>query len=391
MNDDKYFSDQFVEKAKEKLDSIDFNKLNQDVYNTIDGAISIAKLGLNKYDNFINTLNGKDNKGKYNYPTKNPEVVVQYPKNRTKSSIFTALGSAGLTLNGITAAGVLIAMFSAGSAISPLIATLLFWVAPWSALSYYLFRKGKQIKNKNLRFSRYIKNLSNSTIMLVKDLADSVQKNVDFTKKDLKELIAEDYFHQARLVENDEIFILDNNSFKQYKNYLTDNPNLVSNYREEKVEKDSLQESFLKAHEYLRDISLANSKIKDEKIRENTDDLIKTARTILIRVRSVPEEMPALRKFMDYYLPTIKKMVENYQDFEEKNLQSPEIKNAMLEIEQSIDIIDSAFQKLLNNLFSETAVDVTTDVKVLKNILNQDGLIEEDFTITKEEKHEWRK
>ncbi len=81
-----------------------------------------------------------------------------------------------------------------------------------------------------------------------------------------------------------------------------------------------------------------------------------------------------MRKFMDYYLPTTLKLVEAYAEFDGVQIQGENIKAAKLEIEKTMDTINRAFEKLLDDLFQDAAFDAATDAQVLQTLLAQEGL-----------------
>ena len=49
----------------------------------------------------------------------------------------------------------------------------------------------------------------------------------------------------------------------------------------------------------------------------------------------------------------------------------------LLKIEKTLDTLNRAFEKLLDDLFQETAWDVSTDISVLHTMLAQEGLTED--------------
>ena len=51
--------------------------------------------------------------------------------------------------------------------------------------------------------------------------------------------------------------------------------------------------------------------------------------------------------------------------------------NSKKEIEDTLDTLNSAFAKLLDNLFEDTAWDVSSDISVLQTMLAQEGLMED--------------
>lgn len=54
---------------------------------------------------------------------------------------------------------------------------------------------------------------------------------------------------------------------------------------------------------------------------------------------------------MDYYMPTTLKLVNAYREFDALEVKGENITNAMQEIENTLDTISLAFEKLLDDLF----------------------------------------
>ena len=73
-----------------------------------------------------------------------------------------------------------------------------------------------------------------------------------------------------------------------------------------------------------------------------------------------PKEAAALRKFMDYYMPTTWKLLDAYRSFENEPIQSDNILRTKKEIEDTLDTINAAFEKLLDDLFQTTAWDISS-------------------------------
>ena len=60
-------------------------------------------------------------------------------------------------------------------------------------------------------------------------------------------------------------------------------------------------------------------------------------------------------------------------------IQGENIKTAKEEIEKTLDTINDAFETLLDDLYQDTAFDVTTDASVLQAMLEKEGLTGSDF------------
>ena len=84
--------------------------------------------------------------------------------------------------------------------------------------------------------------------------------------------------------------------------------------------------------------------------------------------------MSRIHELMDYYLPTSVKLVDAYRDYDKVSEPGAEILSAKKDIENTLDTINAALGKLLNRLFKDSVLDVTTDAQVLKTVLVQKGL-----------------
>ena len=61
-------------------------------------------------------------------------------------------------------------------------------------------------------------------------------------------------------------------------------------------------------------------------------------------------------------------------------VQGENIQNSKREIEATLDTLDQAFQKLLDELYQETAMDISSDISVLNAMLAREGLTEDALT-----------
>jgi hypothetical protein len=78
--------------------------------------------------------------------------------------------------------------------------------------------------------------------------------------------------------------------------------------------------------------------------------------------------------FMDYYLPTTAKLIIAYRDMDRKEVQGENIMSAKQEIENTLDMINEAFEKLFDSMFKEQSLDVQTDIDVMRTMMKQQGL-----------------
>ena len=103
--------------------------------------------------------------------------------------------------------------------------------------------------------------------------------------------------------------------------------------------------------------------------------------SVIAEVRIHPEVAPDLQKMMNYYLPTTSKLLNAYRELDKQPIAGENISNTKAEIEQTVDTLNVAFEKLLDSLFADCAWDISSDISVLNTMLAQEGLKEDDFTL----------
>ena len=116
-----------------------------------------------------------------------------------------------------------------------------------------------------------------------------------------------------------------------------------------------------------------------EEIAVKLDKLGNISNQILVQVEKNPNKIQEVNKFINHYLPITIKLINSYKDINNQSVQGENIENAKLEIEKSIDLINSAFENLLDDLYEDVVLDISTDISVLKTLFKQEGLTEDDF------------
>ena len=130
---------------------------------------------------------------------------------------------------------------------------------------------------------------------------------------------------------------------------------------------------------YLTKIREANAAIPGEVISAKLDHLEEIIRKIYARIELHPEQVDDLDKFINYYLPTTLKLVDAYKDFEAQSVKGDNIQSAKKEIESTLETIIYAFETLLDSLYEDDALDISTDISVLQTMFAQEGLTKGAF------------
>jgi len=124
----------------------------------------------------------------------------------------------------------------------------------------------------------------------------------------------------------------------------------------------------------LGEMRRLNDSIKDEKISRQIDHLEQVTGKIIDHVAQHPEKMPQIRKFMNYYLPTTLKILNAYDRMGDTGISGENIDGTMGKIEGMMDTVTRAFDRQMDALFGTEAMDISADIKVMEQMLAQEGL-----------------
>ncbi|MBQ6526882.1 MAG: 5-bromo-4-chloroindolyl phosphate hydrolysis family protein [Clostridia bacterium] len=134
-----------------------------------------------------------------------------------------------------------------------------------------------------------------------------------------------------------------------------------------------------KGQEMLRQIRAANDAIPDPHLSDQLDRLEDLCFQIFRTVSEKPGKAGQIRKFMNYYLPTTLKMLSSYQMMQDRGVSSGDLYEARQTLYHGMDMVNTACQKQLDNLFKDTMLDVSTDIDVLEQMLKRDGFTDSAF------------
>lgn len=239
---------------------------------------------------------------------------------------------------------------------------------------------GNAMKQREDRYRIYLEAAAEKGYASVKELAKRAGRKEAKVLKDLKYMMDSKWFLEGHLDIKETCFML---SDADYRNYCNAEEARVLREQEEKRRQEILNDPVQKeltvllkeGQEYLAQIHLLNVAIRDDKVSRQLDEMEDTSEKILEQVKKRPEKMPEIRKFMRYYLPMTIKVVTAYRDYEREDAPTAVIEESRREIEETLDKVKSAFQKLLEKISEEDVWDISTDLDVLETMMSQEGLL----------------
>ena len=276
------------------------------------------------------------------------------------------------------------------------------------------------------RRNKYIKALGTHTYCNFQQLALAVGKPVKFVKKDIKRMISKGWFLQGHVDKQETCLITSNETFDQYVSTQTqleerehqqaeerarqeaalrqqeeEKERQKFNQREQadartcvEAEREAKERARLspevrqvldKGNDFLDKIHRSNDAIPGEEISRKISRMELIIAKIFERAKAHPEIIPDLNRLMDYYLPMTVKLLNAYEEMDSQPVQGENITSSKKEIEETIDTLNVAFEKLLDSIFQDTAMDVSSDISVLNTVLAQEGLTEDELTRMRKE------
>lgn len=229
----------------------------------------------------------------------------------------------------------------------------------------------------------------------IKELSERMQLSPSKTIDVARKLIGRGYLPQGRLDDDGTCLMVTNDSYNLYLQ-------AKSSYEQRQRENGAIQNAKERAgigsspsalpvkarafidtvNTYLEEIAALNVAIDDVGLSEQIVHIEKTVGKITERVKSDPsllDSVSGLDRLDDYYLPQTIKLLTAYEELEEQPVQGENIMSSRKEIENTLNVLSTAYEKLLDVTFEDLSMDVSSDITVLHAILSQEGLTENPF------------
>ena len=129
----------------------------------------------------------------------------------------------------------------------------------------------------------------------------------------------------------------------------------------------------------LSEMKRLNDSIEDPTISAQIERLETTTQKIIGVVVEKPEKLSQISRFLNYYLPTTLKLLNAYDRMDAAGVSGINIDGTKGKIEDMMETICKAFDNQLDALFGDEALDISADITVLEQMLQQEGLGDTPF------------
>lgn len=355
--------------VKDALDSMDFGQLNRAIEDTVNTALDKVK--------------------QIKPPAKPKPLEIRVNKKGMVSGIlftvFGSIGSAGFSL---------LALILMVAVALPLQSFAGWWAVGTlgciAAFFYGMLFVGIRNNCRIGRLKEYLKELKSygKGYCELERLEKSSSRSLSYIRKDLKKMLKLGMLPDVRMDDQETCLLLNEETYQQYR--LTQN-SLMERQQEERqrqaeernireeYRKSPAEESIARGREYMETLDRLRESIRDVEMTGKLMRLDAILEQLFDALKKQPGQVDELDRFMEYYLPTTVKLVTSYQEFAAVEFPGDNVKRAKKEIRQTLDTINGAFEKLLDDFYQDKTFDVLSDASVLQSMLAREGLTPSDF------------
>ena len=118
--------------------------------------------------------------------------------------------------------------------------------------------------------------------------------------------------------------------------------------------------------------------LKDSDMREELDTIATLSVKLFREVKDDPNDFKEVRRFFNYMLPALKRIVNNVMVLHQSGHQNAESKQAMLNAKEGLTLLRKATEAQIAKCQENNILDLDVELSVLKKSLAARGLIEDD-------------
>lgn len=245
-------------------------------------------------------------------------------------------------------------------------------------LSRWLF----SLPGRRMRRRRYLAAMGDQTNVPLDRLCEAVQQPKKFVKKDISRMIRQGQLANAFLDEQEDRFFLNVAEYRELQRQQeaarrqarqqAAQQRAVEQQRQQDPAKAELMETVQQVQEFAKTLVDHIQKNGEEPLHTELTELLGKTRDILQWIQAHPGSVGKVRKFVRYYMPTTIKLLNTYDDV--KKQQGDVAGGIRTEITGILHTMNRAFESLRDDLLSDAALDVSTEISAMQTMLAQDGL-----------------
>ena len=245
-----------------------------------------------------------------------------------------------------------------------------------------------RMKKTHRRFGKYLAVIGSRKVMRVRDIAEAIPVTEEQACQDLEKMIDEGRFPPGAYLDmSTRAMVIDGTMAQEApdREIKLSFETVAASRQAAKPEPavkaepkpQAKPESAPPADPYLSKLSeirRMDELIEDEEVSRKIRRIEEVTACIFDQVKENPEKLDQIRTFMNYYLPTTLKLLNSYDRMSAAGISGENIDATLAKVEGMMRTIVAAFEKQLDSLYGAEALDISTDITVLENMMAREGL-----------------
>lgn len=257
-------------------------------------------------------------------------------------------------------------LFAVGALISGVSLAILF-------INIYLITRFISAVKYKMRFDIYIELLGFKSLEYVEDLALCSKQKESTVIKDLNLAIKQKLIPQGHFTRDNLVFVI---SDKAYDRYMA-KPAVYDSYFQKQLEERHRTKSQTQhidqiieiGEQYIKKLNDFKTLVKDKTVSRKIERLCNVVSMLFHEIDVNPSQVNFLEVFLNYYLPTTEKLLDTYVSITEKKISAPNLATAKKEIEDSLNTIINSYEVILEKLYEEYEMDITSDITAIELVM----------------------
>lgn len=228
------------------------------------------------------------------------------------------------------------------------------------------------------RFDKYDELLGFKRLAFTEDIALSANKPESIVIADLQKAIRLKLIPQGHFSKGDLVFMVSNDVYEKY----TEKPAVYDRIFQKKLDErrrvksrtQKIAKIMETGNQYIEKINGFSTLLKDKSISKKLSKMENIVSVIFHEIDANPEQADSLGVFLYYYLPTTEKLLDAYVSIGEKQCSGKNSAMAQKEIEKAITTIITAFESILEKLYEEQEMDISSDIAAMELSMKHEGL-----------------
>lgn len=256
-----------------------------------------------------------------------------------------------------------------------------------AVVSFFVLLYGVSILKKSHRMKRYVELLQDKGYIALAELERHTCIEGKTILQDVKEMLTRGVLPEGSLDYNEQYLI---GSRRIYEEYKAMEQGILLKQQEERKQQEHQKIKYQvkeveEGKKILREIMEIEPTLDNELLSQKLQRFSYVSSQIFSYVEENPHMVEEVYRMNSYYLPTIHKLIKSYQKIQNDHAIGNQVKAMCEQIEETVDMMNTALETLYDSLYSAEALDISSDISVLKTMLAREGLVKNEFTIEKEE------